>query len=432
MMKIRYCLLLFMFSFFILIIFVNGVNADWWDSHWGNYVMITIDNSFIDDNLKNFPLFVNCTNTSIISQCENNGEDIRFVSLDNITEFYYEIEEWTPGGFTCWVNISEIISSGNDFSFLMYYNATGVGDNQHPGDVWDSHYMGVYHMTGTGWADIDDSTSNSNDADSDNGVLNYNNRGKMAGCVNFTDNSYIQIPDSNDFSFTDGANNDLPFTMELWCKNFVGDAVENEGLLSKWDDGGTQEWLIYMPLNTAKPRMYLRDQSASAAVSHAINDVITLGNISWHYIAFSYDGGETFNDILPYINGTFSNGPGSTGGNYVGMENRPTDVWIGSYHPNNLGWEGWLDEIRISNIQRNSAYINAVFNNTNQTIGFMSFSDEVIYVGPGGVSGYMFLHERNTLGIISLFISLLPFLVMLILYLSKKKMDGGKKNGNTY
>ena len=74
-----------------------------------------------EEELKNFPVLINRTNTSLISKCDK-GNSIRFSSLDNSTEFFYEIEEWTENGFSIWVNISEMIQPDSDYKFLMYYN----------------------------------------------------------------------------------------------------------------------------------------------------------------------------------------------------------------------------------------------------------------------------------------------------------------------
>jgi len=137
--------------------------AGWWNTDWNHFRTITIESDYIDSNLDNFPLLV-VINSTIGTKCDG-GDSIRFLSTDNSTEFYYEIEKWDASGNSfVWVNISETITSASDYVFLMYYNNTGASDNQNSTGVWDSNFLGVYHLDDTG-ATCSDSTANANDGE---------------------------------------------------------------------------------------------------------------------------------------------------------------------------------------------------------------------------------------------------------------------------
>jgi len=135
----------------------------WWNTSWNYFNKLTIDSSYILTSLQNFPLLV-VVNKTVGALCDG-GDSIRFLSLDNTTEFFYEIESnWSlTGDSFVWVNISEQISSTSDYSFLMYYGNADATDNQSPTDVWDSNYIMVQHLNGSSATDNVDSTSNDND-----------------------------------------------------------------------------------------------------------------------------------------------------------------------------------------------------------------------------------------------------------------------------
>jgi len=56
---------------------------------------------------------------------------------------------------------------------------------------------------------------------------------------------------------------------------------------------------------------------------------------------------------------------------------------LGRGQDNDYNLKGWLDEVRISNIERNSSWINATYNNVNDISSFLTFdSEEIKNVAP--------------------------------------------------
>lgn len=182
------CLILILLFFSPVGLFVNSVSATWWDSDWDYYKVITIDHDYIDTDLSNFPVLVVIDDTTG-DKC-NGGDSIRFIDIDNTTEYYYEIEKWVDNeDRIVWVNITSI-SSTVDTKFLMYYGNSDAIDNQNPTDVWNSNYMAVWHMNS-----LLDSTSNNIDLTNYGAVLTTDG-GKIGDCYEFidanNDYSYIQ------------------------------------------------------------------------------------------------------------------------------------------------------------------------------------------------------------------------------------------------
>ncbi|MCK4830216.1 DUF2341 domain-containing protein, partial [bacterium] len=123
---------------------------------WDYFRSITIDHSYIDADLVNFPILV-VIDSTVGAKCDG-GNSIRFLDTDNSTEYYYEIEEWNASGNSfVWVKIPRI-ESASDTVFLMYYGNSDASDNQTPTGVWDANYRVVLHMADYSTTQTNDST----------------------------------------------------------------------------------------------------------------------------------------------------------------------------------------------------------------------------------------------------------------------------------
>lgn len=131
----------------------------WFDSDFRYYKKITIESDYIDSDITNYPLYVNSTNATMIALMDD-GDSIRPISTDNTTEFSYEIESIGSNYLNMWVNISETITSGSDYTFLIYYNNSEATDNQNPTEVWGNRYEAVFHCNESATSDLYDTTSN--------------------------------------------------------------------------------------------------------------------------------------------------------------------------------------------------------------------------------------------------------------------------------
>ena len=179
----------------------------WWNSSWNHYVALRTDASQIVSTLTGFPILVNCSNATLIGKCMANGEDIRFVNDANTTEFFYEIEEWTPSGFTIWVNMPNLDSNGENIN--MYYGNAFATSNQTPSSVWDANYLCVYHMNSstTTTNGCYDSTANANHGTFVGGSLPTNIGSPIGGAQEFDGTSdTIVLPSGCWLDCTDGNN----------------------------------------------------------------------------------------------------------------------------------------------------------------------------------------------------------------------------------
>ena len=136
---------------------------------------------------------------------------IALADIDGTSQLYTEIEKWatfsgTTTGDSAWLWTKvPTVSSGVDTIFYLYYDNTNnfLDNNTYIGDtgdtaaqnVWNSDYAAVYHMNGSSDSEIYDSTSNGEDATSDNGDPTYEQVGKIGYSVYFDGNGdSIQLP----------------------------------------------------------------------------------------------------------------------------------------------------------------------------------------------------------------------------------------------
>lgn len=149
--------------------------------------------------------------------------------------------------------------------------------------------------------------SNSNDVinglnGSDTSV-SYTNAGVKGNCATFSGvNSFINLPDSDNFSFTNGSTN-LPFSINFWIK--ISSWI-NHSILNKRDSPGTSfEWQLALESGTNLVFRWFSQNNIALSQSFTLtnaNSILTVNN--WHMITITGNGNNfSVNEINIYING---------------------------------------------------------------------------------------------------------------------------------
>ena len=329
---------------------------------FAHYKSITIDHTKVDESLSNFPVWVYNTSSDFADNILANGSDMAFYDSTNNTQFNHEIEVWnkTTGELGVWVNVTSI-SSSEDTVFYMYYGDSDTAEqpNHNPTSVWDSNYVLVLHMVGASATDIDDSTANNNDVTFGDGTQLYNQTGKLGNCVDFNGTGKLEIDNSASLE-TLGGQGMVSFS--LWAKQEGAPGGGTNGeFLSRMNAAGG----ILSGIHNYRYTCGIREDAVF------LNDDMVVINDTWVFYTLTFDG-STMN---MYRNTSLVNTSGDAG------LTEPIEAYrnltIGAYNIDGTKrFNGTIDEVRISNISRNSSWINATFYNQNNNASFLTFGTQ--------------------------------------------------------
>jgi hypothetical protein len=126
-----------------------------------------------------------------------NGYDIIFTSdSGGTTKLSWEVEKYVlnTGELEAWVKVPTL-SYTSDTHIYMSYGNSGISSFQggSTGAAWDSSYMAVWHMGGTGAYAVNDSTANGNN---DDALTAAATTGQIDGAGDFSGSAYAEIPPS--------------------------------------------------------------------------------------------------------------------------------------------------------------------------------------------------------------------------------------------
>ena len=340
-----------------MLIFVPTATAAYTD--YASHKLITINHTKVDGDLTNFPVWVHnisddFKDTGHSGSILSNGSDIAFFSFDNNTQYNHEIETYngTTGEIGIWVNVTSV-TSASDTYFWIYYgdNDGGYGVNHNPRDVWDTDYGAVYHMDGTTWQTTTDSTEK-NDIEGETGDPTYAQTGISGLAVDF--DGTLDRLDCGDHADWDTMASQ--YTFEIWWKGTINVDVQyflhrEDKFILRWDGSEVIRTYSYM--------------------SDYCPGVTPLGNDSWRY-GVGRKTGPTGPDNWTqiYYNKTLdfeieNSGASPPAAYHVFMGAHATD--------SNDGFDGILDEVRLSKVSRSRSYLNATYESISSPSTFLTF-----------------------------------------------------------
>lgn len=135
---------------------------------WGYRLAITVQSSEVDENLTDFPVYVDLSDmpASFFDSAQADGGDIRVTTADGSTEVPREIVSIDTVSDTgeLHFNAPSLFSSVNTEFFIYYGNASAPDytdtDTYGTHNVWSNGFEAVWHMN---QGNIVDSTNNNND-----------------------------------------------------------------------------------------------------------------------------------------------------------------------------------------------------------------------------------------------------------------------------
>ncbi|MGB5676410.1 MAG: DUF2341 domain-containing protein, partial [Gammaproteobacteria bacterium] len=351
------------------------LTVDWWDSDWTRRQQLSFDNLAQTETLTDMPVLIVLNASNIdYSQTNDDGSDLRFFAADG-TPLAYEIEQWNESGdSTVWVKVPQITGNSNTDSITMYYGNAAATSAESPSDVWDSNFVGVWHLNqeqgGSGdYGVYEDSTANNNDG-KDN-VVATGQEGSIADGQEFDANDWIEIAHDPSLDLTDS------MTISFWIKPTSDSGTFNR-VVEKGLWGYQDSYYFGGGDGTNDLTFYLNGQE----VIDTADNVLTVG--VWQHAAVSYtSNGDGTGTARMYLDGVEIASGNYTSGAVAGNNER---LGIG-HHDSDYDFDGFIDEVQISNTDRSADWIAAQYQAMNNAIGneFVSFGGEQVAPATAGV-----------------------------------------------
>ncbi|HUX37219.1 MAG TPA: DUF2341 domain-containing protein [Rectinemataceae bacterium] len=307
-------------------------------------------------DLADFPILIRLNpSTFPYTECRPDGLDLRVVAEDGTTPLAFEREAWNPSGQTnLWVKLPLLAASPAITRIWLYFGDDQSRDSSNPAAVWSNGYLIVLHGRGA----LDAS-----------GVMRYTNSlgtngpGSPGPYAAPTDAPGASPPGGDDFGFGAGtafksgmifpvstALNDLPhLTFEAWIR----------------DNGTTVGGMLFfkganlnLSIQSAEAIRFAVAFSSTALQADSPTAFLAAG--SWRHLALTWDGSSA---VAMYGDGQAVS-PVLTASSGVRLSDSADQLEIGNddkpaVAPGNLTAD--MDEIRISNVARSAAWIEASY-----------------------------------------------------------------------
>ncbi|MFA5318118.1 MAG: DUF2341 domain-containing protein [Patescibacteria group bacterium] len=308
--------------------------AGWYQDSWTRRMKITINKTYTQGDLTNFPVLISTTTTNISSYARTDGRDIIFTDARG-EKLNHEIEKYnaSTGELLAWAKVPYVASS-TDTILYMYYGNSGASDQQNPAGIWDSNYKLIEHFGGDISSSANTVTFNG-DAD-----MNATTKKFGSGSVYFDGSGdYLSIPDSDDFAFGTGN-----FTIDFWMK-LSSTAVDTPTVFAQYPHDNNSIYLLYYgDVNGNRLRFGGRGGGMSVSLD-LYSPVDSIEDTDWHHIAYVRNGSS----ISCFIDGTSVENVGTD----IGEDTMPSisdPFWFGAIHYGGPRYffYGYIDEVRIS------------------------------------------------------------------------------------
>jgi hypothetical protein len=337
---------------------------------WPYRKKITINASKVTGDLSNFPALVSITDSDLRDKARHNGYDIYFTSSDGTTKLDHEIEKFNShtGELVAWVEIQSLSSSSNT-EIYMYYGKENADDQSNPTGVWDSNFVAVWHLSenpsGTAPQTKDSTSPYSNGTTYGSMTSSDQVAGKADGSLDFdgTDD-YVDFANPSELQIT-GA-----MTLEGWVRPGY---VDNDYMIAKMGSAGSRGWDISFDDDPGiAPDGWVMFRYSTDG-SNVESEGYARVNVSeWYYVVgvFNPSTYERF-----YVNGELDSE--DTTGIPASQYDPSVNVRLARRSDADPErFDGIFDEVRISTVARSHDWINATYNNMNDTSSFYTMGNE--------------------------------------------------------
>lgn len=319
-------------------------SASWWNHDWSYRKQIVIDagakGADLKTDLNEIPVLIRLHEGVFkFANANNDGSDLRFVAEDDKTPLKFHIEKFDSvfNLAFVWVALPKL-KAGETTKIWMYYgNTKAVADNDTRA-TYDPDQVLVYHFGERG-TPVSDATGYANNSRSIAGV---DESGLIGTGAKFDGQTAVTVPASSSLALAAGD----ALTWSAWIKPTAAD--EDAVLYARRD--GAKSLLI--GLSKGAPYVSVSDDSGAA---HQSPPSQPLGEKGWHNLALTAVGtqltlyidgqaGPVLAAAMPALNSEATLGAAASAAAAPAAGAPP-------------GFVGELDELQISKVAREPAYL---------------------------------------------------------------------------
>jgi hypothetical protein len=335
---------------------------------------ITIDHTKVacTSDVSDFPMLISIQNDPDLMTTANgghvensNGYDIIFTAWDGTTPLLHEVEKYdgAAGTLVAWVKIRTLKSNEDTVIYMHYGNSDITSSQENAAGVWDSNYVGVWHLSESSGNALDSTSYGTSGAVS--GTVTRPSTGKIGNAYDFFTNGKVNYGDPADGHLDAGTGS---WTVSYWVNIDVNrltwDAVLNKGYPA-WGAG------YYVELHNVTNNMFMNINDTVFSQWGASSPDVSFTEDTWFHFVAVVD--RTANRLRSYKNGSEVGSPGT---NIAGMGSIDTADSFGLGNAGVPWFDGILDEVRISNIARDACWIETEHNNQSSPETFFSVGVE--------------------------------------------------------
>lgn len=357
--KMRYLLAIA----FLFLFAPPSAHALWFDSSWGYRVAVNVAPSKVGSStaVTNFPVYVSLQGfpSGFWSNVQSDGDDIRVVESDEVTETPFELVFISTASSTGELHfLADSLSTTSTSTFYIYYgnsSASGYAASATYGrnNVW-SQYLLVAHMQNT-------ATSSTGNYDLTNNNVTYQ-EGQIyqAGLWNSTSDNMTNSNTVFDFGRLDD------FTVSLWVDS-VSTSSNQFMASNQQNTGDFQGWSLYHGSNgTINFDMY---QDLAPVVGYAVRSSSNyLYDTSDRHIVFSKSTSADVSGARIYRDGA-SVGLTTVFNTLSASPTYTTDLEIGN-RQSAFNLNADISEFRISSNELSASWVLTEYNNQSATSTF--------------------------------------------------------------
>lgn len=364
-------LLRFISVLIISLLSISNAAYAWWNKDWNYRKEFIIDTSATgvatEQTVNDVAVLVklHLGNFTYFTDTKPNGEDIRFVSGDDLTPLKYHIEYYDPLQQVglIWVKLPRITPGTNLEKIYMYYgNENAVNGEDITGTYGVDHAL-VYHFDGV----PADSTAYANNPAANSSIPVD---GAVVGsAAEFQGQQNITVPLSPSLRLIP----DPGVTASLWLKQITEQS--NAAILSYVGDDGNS---LALRIDGIIPYLQFRSSTGDSVTTPLdIPAEITLD--SWHHLAFNV----TAEQMKLYLNGV------EVSSAEIAAEEIGGLLSIGAWADGSQGFVGQIDELKILKRNAGTDWLALQFDNQGPSNMLVRAGADGQQEGAGGEHNYI-------------------------------------------